>query len=135
MGDSHRGYPVVGTNEDFYRHYRYRQDRQIELQQGRVPSEVFDAALGSEVAERQAYKLGDRIIVTHGLTSASGIMDHDDKPFAVVAILKPTHTPLDRSLYVTLEGIEAMHIDWKQGAPPLRGKPCRQNRSKRRKSR
>jgi putative ABC transport system permease protein len=121
LGDSHRGYRVVGTNEDFYRHYRYRQDRQIELQQGRVPTEVFDAALGSEVAEKLAYKLGDRIIVTHGVTGAGGIMDHDDKPFAVVAILKPTHTPLDRSLYVTLEGIEAMHIDWKQGAPPLKG--------------
>ena len=48
-------------------------------------------------------------------------MDHEDKPFTVVAILKPTRTPLDRSLYVTLEGIEAMHIDWKQGAPPLKG--------------
>ena len=55
------------------------------------------------------------------LPAVSGIMDHDDKPFTVVAILKPTHTPLDRSLYVTLEGIEAMHIDWKQGAPPLKG--------------
>jgi putative ABC transport system permease protein len=82
---------------------------------------VFDVALGSEVAEKLAYKLGDRIIVTHGVTSAGGIMDHADKPFTVVAILKPTHTPLDRSLYVTLEGIEAMHIDWKQGAPPLKG--------------
>jgi putative ABC transport system permease protein len=121
LGDSHRGYRVVGTNEDFYRHYRYRQDRQIELQHGHVPSEVFDVALGSEVAEKLNYKLGDRIVVTHGLTRSSGIMDHDDKPFTVAAILKPTHTPLDRSLYVTLEGIEAMHIDWKQGAPPLKG--------------
>lgn len=121
LGDSHRGYRVVGTNEGFYRHYRYRQDRQIEFQQGRAPSDVFELALGSEVAQKLDYKPGDRITVTHGLTSASGIMDHDDKPFTVVAILKPTHTPLDRSLYVTLEGIEAMHIDWKQGAPPLKG--------------
>ena len=121
LGDSHRGYRVVGTSEDFYRHYRYRQDRQIEFQQGRAPGDVFELALGSEVAEKLAYKLGDRIVVTHGLASASGIMDHEDKPFTVIAILKPTHTPLDRSLYVTLEGIEAMHIDWKQGAPPLKG--------------
>ena len=121
LGDSHRGYRVVGTNEDFYRHYRYRQDRQIEFHQGRAPSDVFELALGSEVAQKLAYKLGDRIVVTHGLTSATGIMDHEDKPFTVVAILKPTRTPLDRSLYVTLEGIEAMHIDWKQGAPPLKG--------------
>jgi putative ABC transport system permease protein len=121
LGDSHRGYRVVGTNQDFYRHYRYRQDRQVEFQEGRIPSDVFDVAVGSEVAEKLKYKLGDRIVVSHGLTSSGGIMDHDDKPFTVVAILKATHTPLDRSLYVTLEGIEAMHIDWKQGAPPLKG--------------
>jgi putative ABC transport system permease protein len=121
LGDSHRGYRVVGTNEDFYRHYRYRQDRQIEFEQGRAPADVFDVALGSEVAQRLGYRLGQRIVVTHGITSSQGILDHDDKPFTLVGILRPTHTPVDRSLYVTLEGIEAMHIDWKQGAPPLKG--------------
>lgn len=121
LGDSHRGFRVVGTNEDFYRHYRFRQDRQIEFAQGKAGSGVFDVVLGSEVAERLRYNLGSRIVVTHGITSATGIMDHDDKPFTVVGILKPTRTPIDRSLYVTLEGIEAMHIDWKQGAPPMKG--------------
>jgi putative ABC transport system permease protein len=121
LGDSHRGYRIVGTNEDFYRHYRYRQDRQIELETGRVPTGVFDVALGSEVAERLGYRLGERIVVTHGISSGEGILSHDDKPFTVVGILRPTRTPVDRSLYVTLEGIEAMHIDWKQGAPPLKG--------------
>ncbi len=121
LGDSHRGYRVVGTNDDFYRHYRYRQDRRIQLETGRIPTEVFDVALGSEVAERLGYRLGERIAVTHGISSGEGILNHDDKPFTVVGILRPTRTPVDRSLYVTLEGIEAMHIDWKQGAPPLKG--------------
>jgi putative ABC transport system permease protein len=121
LGDSHRGYRVVGTNEDFYRHYRYRQDRRIQLETGRIPTEVFDVALGSEVAERLGYRLSERIVVTHGISSGQGILNHDDKPFTVVGILRPTRTPVDRSLYVTLEGIEAMHIDWKQGAPPLKG--------------
>jgi putative ABC transport system permease protein len=121
LGDSHRGYRVVGTNEDFYRHYRFRQDRPIEFAQGRAPTEVFDVALGSEVARRLGYQVDSAIVVTHGITSSTGIMDHDDRPFKVVGILKPTRTPIDRSLYVTLEGIEAMHIDWKQGAPPVKG--------------
>ena len=121
LGDSHRGYRVVGTNEDFYRHYRFRQDRHVEFAQGRPASDVFDVVLGSEVAERLGYHLGSRIIVTHGITNSTGIMDHDDKPFMVAGILQPTRTPIDRSLYVTLEGIEAMHIDWKQGAPPAEG--------------
>jgi putative ABC transport system permease protein len=121
LGDSHRGYRVVGTNEDFYRQYRYRQDRRIEFEQGRAPADVFDVALGSEVAQRLGYRLGQGIVVTHGITSSQGILDHDDKPFTVVGILRPTRTPVDRSVYITLEGIEAMHIDWKQGAPPLKG--------------
>jgi putative ABC transport system permease protein len=121
LGDSHRGYRVVGTNEDFYRHYRYRQDRQLEFAQGRAPTGIFDVALGSEVAQALHYRLGARIVVTHGITRSTGIMDHDDKPFMVVGILQPTRTPIDRSVYVTLEGIEAMHIDWKQGAPPIKG--------------
>ncbi len=121
LGDSHRGFRVVGTNEDFYRQYRYRQERRIEFEQGRAPTEIFDAALGSDVAERLGYRLGTKVVITHGITSARGIMDHDDKPFTIVGILKPTRTPVDRSLYMTLEGVEAMHIDWKKGAPPLKG--------------
>jgi putative ABC transport system permease protein len=121
LGDSHRGYRVVGTNEDFYRQYRYRQDRRIEFEQGSAPQDVFDVALGSEVAHRLGYRIGQRIVVTHGITSSQGILDHEDKPFTVVGILQPTRTPVDRSLYVTLEGIEAMHIDWKQGAPAVKG--------------
>ena len=130
LGDSHRGFRVVGTNEDFYRQYRYRQERRIEFEQGRAPADVFDVALGSEVGQKLGYRLGDRIVVTHGITSGGGIMDHDDKPFTVVGILKPTRTPVDRSLYVTLEGIEAMHIDWKQGAPPLKGQETAAERIK-----
>lgn len=121
LGDSHRGFRVVGTNEDFYRHYRFRQDRQIEFANGRAPNDVFELALGSEVATRLGYDLGNRIVVTHGISGTSGIMDHDDKPFTVAGILKPTRTPIDRALFVTLEGIEAMHMDWKDGAPPLKG--------------
>jgi putative ABC transport system permease protein len=121
LGDSHRGFRVVGTSEDFYRHYRYRQERRIEFEHGRAPVDVFDVALGSEVSQRLGYRLGDRIVLTHGITSSSGILDHDDKPFGVVGILRPTRTPVDRSVYVTLEGIEAIHIDWKGGAPPLKG--------------
>jgi putative ABC transport system permease protein len=78
-------------------------------------------ALGSEVAGRLGYALGERIVVTHGISNTAGIMDHDDRPFTVVGLLLPTRTPIDRALYVTLEGIEAMHMDWKDGAPPLKG--------------
>jgi putative ABC transport system permease protein len=121
LGDSHRGFRVVGTTEDFYTHYRYRHDHKIEVSEGHSPDGVFDVVLGSDVAKTLKYKVGDPIIVTHGISEGRGLLQHDDKPFRVVGILARTATPVDRSLYVTLYGIEAMHMDWADGGPPLPG--------------
>lgn len=121
LGDSHRGFRVVGTNEKFYEHYRFRQDKRVTFAQGSLPSGLFDVALGSETAEKLGYIIGQSIAVTHGVTDGIGFINHDDKPFKVVGILEKTGTPIDRSLYVTLEGLEAIHMDWQDGAPPRKG--------------
>ena len=71
--------------------------------------------MGSSVAAELDYRVGQDIIVTHGLGEV-GITTHEDKPFKIVGILKPTGTPIDRTIHVPLEGIEAMHIDWRGGA-------------------
>jgi len=49
------------------------------------------------------------------------LQHHDDRPFRVVGILDQTGTPLDRSLYISLEAMEALHLDWHDGAPPIPG--------------
>jgi putative ABC transport system permease protein len=121
LGDSHRGFRVVGTNEKFYEHYRFRQDKRVTFSEGKRPEGIFDIALGSETAEKLGYKVGQSVAVTHGVTDGIGFINHDDKPFTVVGILGKTGTPIDRSLYVTLEGLEAIHMDWKDGAPPRKG--------------
>lgn len=120
LGDSHRGFRVVATDEGFYEHYRFHGDERVDLADGRFPSELWDVAIGHDVARALGYALGDPLVVTHGLSS-TGIMDHDDKPFELVGILEPTGTPIDQSVFVTLEGFEAMHIDWQSGAPPRPG--------------
>jgi putative ABC transport system permease protein len=120
LGDSHRGFRVIGTNESFYEHYRYRDARPLSLAEGRAAREVFDLVLGATVADELGYGVGDEVPVTHGL-GATGLLTHGDKPFRVVGILARTSTPVDRALYVTLEGIEAIHIDWQTGGPPLPG--------------
>jgi putative ABC transport system permease protein len=121
LGDSYRGYRVVGTTADFYAHYRFRRDRHIQLVAGRVPERIFDVALGWDASQDLKNKIGDQITVTHGISEGKGIFSHDDRPFTVTAILEKTATPVDRSVYVTLEGIEALHLDWGDGAPPVPG--------------
>lgn len=120
LGDSHRGFRVIGTTEDFFEHYRYRQGRSIELAAGTPMQGLFDVVLGSEVARTLGYTLGDRIVLAHGL-GATTFMEHDNLPFTVVGILARTSTPVDRAVFTSLEGIEALHVDWRQGAPPLPG--------------
>lgn len=120
LGDSHRGFRVVGTTNDFYEHYRFRRDHRVEFEGGEAPRGTFDVTLGEAVARTLNYKVGDRIVLSHGVGEVS-FQSHGDKPFTVTGILAPTGTPIDRSLYITLQGMEAIHADWQDGAPPREG--------------
>lgn len=114
LGDSHRGFRVMGTSTDYFEFYRYGNKRSLTLDVGDRFEEVYDTVLGADVARDLGYELGDEIIISHGLTSAD-FAGHDDKPFTVVGILDRTGTPVDRTVHVSLEGIEAIHVDWVDG--------------------
>jgi putative ABC transport system permease protein len=111
LGDSHRGYRVMGTNLDYFRHYRYANKNTLTLDQGKPFDQVYQTVLGYEVARKLGYHIGDKIIIAHGAGNTSFTL-HDDKPFEVVGILNATGTPVDRTVHVPLEGIEAIHKDW-----------------------
>ncbi|MXW04419.1 MAG: FtsX-like permease family protein [Gemmatimonadetes bacterium] len=110
LGDSHRGFRVIGTNDDFYHRYRYRGGQEIALAEGRASEGLYDVTLGADVASELNYSLGDEIAVTHGIGEV-GFLVHDHMPFTVVGVLAKTFTPVDRALYVTLEGMEAIHLE------------------------
>lgn len=116
LGDSHRGFSVLGTSGAYFDHYRYGASRALVFSKGKPFAEIFDAVLGAEVAERLDYHLGDRITLNHG-TGDVGLMEHADKPFTVVGILARTGTPVDRTVHVNLEAIQAIHLEWQSGAP------------------
>ncbi len=116
LGDSHRGYRVMGTNSAYFEHYRYARDRGLVLASGRPLEQLFDVVLGAEVAEALDYNLGETIIVSHGI-GVTSFSSHDNAPFTVTGILKKTGTPVDRTVHITLQGVEAMHVDWQQGVP------------------
>jgi len=115
LGDSHRGFRVLGTTLDYFKHYRYRRTHGLEFAAGKPFSDLFDAVVGAEVAQALGYKVGDKIVVAHGLGTVS-FVEHGDKPFRVSGILERTGTPVDRTVHVSLEAIEAIHVDWQGGA-------------------
>jgi len=124
MGDSHRGFRVVATDDNFYEHYRYRGNHAIQLAAGARPEGIFDAVLGDTVASELHYRLGQKIVLSHGL--GGSFLKHTANPYTVVGILAHTATPVDRAIYITLWGDEAMHLGWEHGAPPLQPIPASQ---------
>ncbi len=115
LGDSHHGFRVLGTTAGYFEHYKYRQGQTLTFASGKPFSDLFDAVLGADVAAALGYKVGSPIVVAHGLGSVS-FVEHDDKPFRVSGILAKTGTPVDRTVHVSLEAIEAIHVDWQSGA-------------------
>ena len=116
LGDSHRGYRVMGTSSDYFTHYHFGRGQSLQLAEGKAFTDLFDVVLGAEVAETLGYKLGDSIVLAHGVSEIS-LTKHDDKPFRISGILARTGTPVDRTLHIPLEGMEAMHVDWQNGMP------------------
>ena len=115
LGDSHQGFRVMGTNTDYFVHYQYGRSQSLAFAEGEAFADVYDTVIGADVARSLDYKVGDEIIIAHGLVSAE-FAEHDDKPFIITGILEKTGTPIDRTVHVSLEGIEAIHIDWQGGA-------------------
>ena len=108
LGDSHEGYRVVGTTQAFFEHFSFGKKRRLKFSEGKPFEDTFDAVLGSEVADTLGYSASTEIVLAHGLASTS-FTKHDNQPFVVVGVLAPTGTPVDQTIHVRLEGIEAMH--------------------------
>ncbi len=108
LGDSHEGYRVVGTTQAFFEHFSFGKKRRLAFSEGKAFEGTFDAVLGSEVASTLGYSVGTEIVLAHGLASTS-FTKHENQPFVVVGVLAPTGTPVDQTIHVRLEGIDAMH--------------------------
>lgn len=115
LGDSHRGFRVLGTSPAYFEHYRYGQRQSLTFAGGERFDDLFDAVIGSEVAKQLGYEIGSPMVLTHGL-GAGGLNDHDNRPFQVVGVLRPTGTPVDQTIHVSLPAITAIHVGWETGA-------------------
>jgi len=115
LGDSHKGFRVMGTNQSYFDHFRYGSKQPLTFSQGKPFSGLFETVIGSDVAKKLGYHVGSEIIIAHGISDVS-FSRHDNLPFKVVGILAPTGTPVDKTVHVSLQAIEAIHVGWESGA-------------------
>jgi putative ABC transport system permease protein len=116
LGDSHRGFKVMGTSQGYFDHYQYGRNQALSFSAGERFDDLYDAVIGADIARELGYELNTELVLAHG-TGAVSFVDHADKPFQVSGILARTGTPVDRTIHISLEGMEALHVDWQQGMP------------------
>ncbi len=117
MGDSYRGFRLVGTTEDLFEHrwvspLSGEERAPFQLEAGRIFEREMEAVLGALAARQTGLRVGDTFISTHGLMELPefvGGHDHKDHPYRVVGILRPSNSPYDRAIFCSLESVWAVH--------------------------
>lgn len=117
LGDSHRGYRVVGTTAAYFDHYAYGREQNLSFAEGQSFDGIYDVVIGAEIARQLEYEIGTELTLSHGIGEVS-FAEHTGHNFQVVGVLSPTGTPVDRSLHVSLEAIELIHVGWQSGMAP-----------------
>jgi len=102
LGDSFRGFRIVGTTHDYVAHYGG------EPTSGRLWREPMEAVLGAEAARTIGLAVGGEFIGSHGI--AEGGEEHGERPYKVVGVLKPTGTVLDRLVLSSVESVWFVHV-------------------------
>ncbi|NBT02555.1 MAG: ABC transporter permease [Proteobacteria bacterium] len=116
LGDSYRRLRIIGTTSDFLEtRTRPAAPTYFRITQGRVFAKPFEAVLGSAVALRTGFKLGDTFRADHGdepeLPGEEEDDAHGSHPYTVVGILAGTRSPADLGIYVAIESYWELHAD------------------------
>jgi len=101
LGDSYRGFRIVGTLPAFVAHYG------ASPASGRAWAAPMEALLGSEVARTSGLAVGAAFTGAHGLAEGGG--DHDEAPYRVVGVLAPTGRVIDRLVLTGIDSVWQVH--------------------------
>jgi putative ABC transport system permease protein len=101
LGDSYRGFRIVGTTPSFVTHY------DATLARGRAWAEPMEAVLGSDVARAAGLTVGAAFAGSHGLAEGGG--GHEETPYRVVGVLAPTGRAIDRLVLTGIESVWKVH--------------------------
>lgn len=103
LGDSFRGYRIVGTTHDYAAHYGAR------LAAGGLWEKPMQAVLGAEAARASGIGVGAKLVGAHGMGSEGPGEAHEEMPYEVVGVLAPTGTVLDRLILTAVESVWEVH--------------------------
>ena len=101
FGDSYNGVRIVGTTRQYLDLY------EAELSKGRLWEKSLEVTVGSGVAKAHKIKIGDTLYGSHGLVEGGHV--HDDYPYSVVGILKPTLSVIDQLILTNTESVWLVH--------------------------
>lgn len=108
MGDNHRGYPVIGTSAEYFDRFQHSGGQALIFHSGAAFARESEAVVGAEVAAAFGYTPGVEIINAHG-SGEVAFEVHDEAPFTVAGVLEQTGTSVDRMVFVSLQGFDALH--------------------------
>lgn len=103
LGDSHRGYRIVGTNTGFIDLYAAK------FADGKLFEENMEVVVGATVAKNLNIKLADQFKSSHGLIEDENLVHEDAAPFKVVGILEKTGSVIDQLIVTKTQSIWAVH--------------------------
>ncbi|MFQ5803431.1 MAG: ABC transporter permease, partial [Candidatus Methylomirabilales bacterium] len=113
LGDSHKGFPIVGTTTDYFTPVFQlgRREHRLRVAQGHLFAKDFEAVVGATAAREAGLKLGDHFRGVHGLSE--GIGEEPDaahrKEYTAVGILAPSSTGADRAIFTPMASVWAIH--------------------------
>ncbi|MSR06879.1 MAG: ABC transporter permease [Gemmatimonadetes bacterium] len=107
VGDSYRGYRIVGTSREMFTKFRYRSGQGFIVQPGgRVfEPDRHEAVVGNYVARKLGLATGATFKPTHG--SSEGGEAHAEE-YTVVGVMEQTNSPSDRVIWIPIEGVYRM---------------------------
>ncbi len=103
MGDSYRGYRIVGTTQDIVGLY------DAKIAQGKIWERNFDVTIGGGIAEKEGLKIGDTFKSSHGFIDDEDLAHDDAEAFRVVGILEPTGAVIDQLILTTPQSFWLVH--------------------------
>ncbi len=110
LGDSYKGFRIVGTNHDYPAHYG------ASLAEGSLWTKPMQAVLGAEAARATRLRAGAKFAGAHGL--GEGGEEHDEEPYEVVGVLAATGTVIDRVVLTSVESVWEVHEHGKPAGGP-----------------